>query len=662
MKQTLSPPTVSAQLPASVVSLSPPQNNLSAIQLQRILLQIKLSVGTVDAPLEHDANAMADKVMRMPEQNFVQRKCAHCEEEERAQRKPSESFLQKKETADNQIVSDTVSNQIQSTKGSGNVMPDTTKSFMESRFGADFSNVKVHTGNYASQLSKELNAQAFTVGNDIYFNEGKYQPESSEGKHLLAHELTHTLQQGQVSLRKIQKQDDDVVSESEEMRDRFREERRRDLHRIIECNAFHKIRRDCPASTGIRLLDVLAGMRTRIAGNRACLQFFRSRFNINPDIMFDPSRRPSVTFDPNLTISGRTRCPEPTCDSPIPSVSIGNICNSPHLERVIMHELTHYAHCYRRWGDTGDEATSEQASNICIGTVQQALDAARGRTPAVQPKLMRTPEQNFIQRKCAHCEAEEKMQHKNLAPFIQKKNGHEDKTNICDISPDDATFHRTPPGGGAYTEKQYEAWQKSHPKSEFHSGNRISENQPFNKSPQWFWDRCFFYSGRMYGGNKDTIIEIWLSNKGNGAEYRVYSGPKPVKQKPTATTDETGLSEAEALEEAKVLVDAYNDERSELISRAKELKDIAKRDATTQEYSNLYYELQEKQNGFSETQSYAARVRFPELWQNIKSQQGIETMQKYNDTIEGFFGFDTMEDLPLPPMPDYEPIDYSGGK
>ena len=45
---------------------------------------------------------------------------------------------------------------------------------MESRFGADFSNVNIHTGSYAVQMSKELNAQAFTVGNNIYFNEGKY--------------------------------------------------------------------------------------------------------------------------------------------------------------------------------------------------------------------------------------------------------------------------------------------------------------------------------------------------------------------------------------------------------------------------------------------------------------------------------------------------------
>ena len=372
--------------------------------------------------LQKKTNDHSSETYRSSGQTFIQKKCAHCEEEERAQRKPLTSFIQKKQSLNNNVVaSDNVSNQIQSTKGIGNAMSATTKNFMESRFGADFSSVKIHTGNYASQLSKDLHAQAFTVGNNIYFSEGRYQPESTEGKHLLAHELTHTIQQGHAGFRNVQKQDDDVAAESEAMGDRFREERRRDLHRIIECNEFYKIRRDCPASTGVRLADVLARMRTRIAGNQACLRFFRSRFNINPDIMLDPSRRPSITFDPNLRISGLTRCPEPTCDSPIPSVSIGSICNSPHLERVIMHELTHYAHCYRRWGDTGDEATSEQASNICIGTVQQALDAARGRTTTVQPKLMRVPERNFIQRKCAHCEEEEKVQRKPLTPFIQKK-------------------------------------------------------------------------------------------------------------------------------------------------------------------------------------------------------------------------------------------------
>ncbi len=176
------------------------KRDLHVGQLQHLPIQRKLPVGADNDPMEHEADAMADKVMRMPEQNFIQRKCAHCEEEEKQlQRKPLASFIQKKQASpgNNVVASDSVSHQIDSTKGSGNAMEAPTKSFMESRFGTDFSNVNIHTGNDASQLSKDLNAQAFTVGNDIYFNEGKYAPESSEGKHLLAHELTHTIQQSE---------------------------------------------------------------------------------------------------------------------------------------------------------------------------------------------------------------------------------------------------------------------------------------------------------------------------------------------------------------------------------------------------------------------------------------------------------------------------------
>jgi hypothetical protein len=226
-------------------------DNSHAENYQPVFIQRKLSVGAVDDPLEDEADNMADKVMRMPEQNFIQKKCAHCEEEEKAQRKPLESFIQKKcahceeeeraqrkplasfiqkkqfSTNNNVVASDNVSSQIQSTKNGGNAMNEATKSFMESRFGTDFSNVKIHTGSYASQLSKDLNAQAFTVGNDIYFNEGKYQPESFAGKYLLAHELTHTIQQGASGLNTnsiqskqsfIQRREDvkPIISESKE--------------------------------------------------------------------------------------------------------------------------------------------------------------------------------------------------------------------------------------------------------------------------------------------------------------------------------------------------------------------------------------------------------------------------------------------------------------
>lgn len=85
---------------------------------------------------------------------------------------------------------------LKSSKGGGTPLPSTTQNEMSEGFGADFSNVKIHTGSQAVQMNQDLGAHAFTNGSDIYFNQGKFNPESKEGKHLLAHELTHTVQQG----------------------------------------------------------------------------------------------------------------------------------------------------------------------------------------------------------------------------------------------------------------------------------------------------------------------------------------------------------------------------------------------------------------------------------------------------------------------------------
>jgi len=184
------------------------QNNADVNLADNIFIQPKLSIGAVDDPMEHEADAVADKVMRMPETNFIQRNCAHCEEEEKEtiQRKPLASFIQKKESSGGFAATDTISNQINSTKGNGSTMDAGTKNFMESRFETDLGGVKIHTGNEAIQMNRDLNAKAFTVGSDIYFNEGQYQPGSDHGKHLLAHELTHTVQQGPGIPSRIQRQ------------------------------------------------------------------------------------------------------------------------------------------------------------------------------------------------------------------------------------------------------------------------------------------------------------------------------------------------------------------------------------------------------------------------------------------------------------------------
>ncbi|NOQ72221.1 MAG: DUF4157 domain-containing protein [Crocinitomix sp.] len=117
------------------------------------------------------------------------------------QRKPEDEDILQKEGNENSGRGPPMgdfSSKLNQSKGSGQPMDSATNSFMSSRFGADFSDVKIHTGSDASSMSDSISAKAFTHQNNVYFNQGQYQPNSNEGKTLLAHELTHTIQQGSV--------------------------------------------------------------------------------------------------------------------------------------------------------------------------------------------------------------------------------------------------------------------------------------------------------------------------------------------------------------------------------------------------------------------------------------------------------------------------------
>jgi len=120
-----------------------------------------------------------------PPEEEIQRKCAECEAEEKLQKKGQES-----------TASPSLESSLASSKGTGNPLPESIRQQMESSFDADFSSVRIHIGSSAEQMNQELQAQAFTHGSDIYFGKGRYNSESTEGKQLLAHELTHVLQQG----------------------------------------------------------------------------------------------------------------------------------------------------------------------------------------------------------------------------------------------------------------------------------------------------------------------------------------------------------------------------------------------------------------------------------------------------------------------------------
>ena len=86
--------------------------------------------------------------------------------------------------------------------GGGRALDAGARNLMESRLGHDFGGVRVHQGPDATEAAQALNARAFTVGHDVFFNAGEYRPQTPSGRELIAHELTHTVQQGGGAARK----------------------------------------------------------------------------------------------------------------------------------------------------------------------------------------------------------------------------------------------------------------------------------------------------------------------------------------------------------------------------------------------------------------------------------------------------------------------------
>ncbi|HEY4289314.1 MAG TPA: DUF4157 domain-containing protein [Puia sp.] len=173
------------------------RQEISGIQRQDISAIQRQETGSIQrlaTPLEDENFATNDQRMlrdrELREKPEVQLKCAHCEEEDHS------SMVQRKPDQSARTAPDSVSSRIDSSRGKGSPLPSTTLAEMQSSFGHDFSNVNIHTDADSVNMSRDLGAQAFTQGSDIYFNTGKFNPESSTGKHLLAHELTHVVQQG----------------------------------------------------------------------------------------------------------------------------------------------------------------------------------------------------------------------------------------------------------------------------------------------------------------------------------------------------------------------------------------------------------------------------------------------------------------------------------
>lgn len=123
----------------------------------------------------------------LQEKSLLQRQTEEEEEEEPLQTKRSGESIP--------LVSSNMQDRIQSLKGGGQPLSESSRGFFEQRFGRDFRNVRVHTDSSAAQTAKAVQAKAFTVGNDIVFGAGQYAPGMPEGRRVLAHELVHTIQQ-----------------------------------------------------------------------------------------------------------------------------------------------------------------------------------------------------------------------------------------------------------------------------------------------------------------------------------------------------------------------------------------------------------------------------------------------------------------------------------
>src|SRR5689334_5513165 len=181
---------------------------------RKLNIQPKLAIGPANDHYEREADSVADRVMRMTgpaEVENVQRQSAGNTAQLRLQRaaedagndedaedgstgeEPDDMLRAKAAGTTPDTAPLIVHNVLES---SGHPLDPAARAFMEPRFGHDFSQIRVHTDSFAAASAKAVNAKAYTVGSHVVFDDGNYAPQSDSGRALLAHELTHTIQQG----------------------------------------------------------------------------------------------------------------------------------------------------------------------------------------------------------------------------------------------------------------------------------------------------------------------------------------------------------------------------------------------------------------------------------------------------------------------------------
>jgi hypothetical protein len=197
-RQSASPATprqaVGATRPSQVAAGPPPEQGVlwsPDAAVTPAFIQPKLGVGAVDHPLEREADHVANQVMSEP----VHRKAPQSIEPNLGHIPPQINRLASA-SAPPQAVSESPAVVDQVLQSSGRPLDPAARSFFEPRFGYDFSQVRVHSDAGAAASARGIHARAYTAGNNLFFGAGEYAPSTSQGRALLAHELTHVVQQG----------------------------------------------------------------------------------------------------------------------------------------------------------------------------------------------------------------------------------------------------------------------------------------------------------------------------------------------------------------------------------------------------------------------------------------------------------------------------------
>lgn len=216
------PPGANRGMPKALARLHATYGNQAVLRMvspQASIIQAKLTVNQPGDQYEQEADRVADQVMRMPASSgrigFSKSQAPHISRAvagsvnspiQRQASPANQQDVKKEEQASilslkgipgmDHALSPGLESQILAARSGGEPMAAEARAFFEPRFGVDFGNVRIHRDSTAGETVRRLNARAYTLGHHIAFAPGEYQTGTERGRHLMAHELTHVVQQG----------------------------------------------------------------------------------------------------------------------------------------------------------------------------------------------------------------------------------------------------------------------------------------------------------------------------------------------------------------------------------------------------------------------------------------------------------------------------------